>query len=278
MIRTIPWIHIILFILTVITTLGAGALWKGVDIFSEPSRLLEGWPFSVSLLSILLSHEFSHYIASRLHRTKATLPYFIPAPTAIGTFGAIIKMKSPIATRRALIDIGAAGPIAGFIVSIITTIVGLNLSEISKADELKEGISFGSSLIFLILVRTVMGEIPDGYAVMLHPVALAGWIGFLVTALNLIPVGQLDGGHIIYGLFGRKHRYISLFFVIVLLILGIVAWYGWLMWAGLLFILGLKHPPVLLWEERLGISRKITGIVSILIFILSFIPIPLQTI
>lgn len=276
--KRIPWIHIILFLLTVITTLGAGAMWKGVDIFSQPSRIIEGWPFSLTLLSILLSHEFSHYIASKLHRAKATLPYFIPAPTAIGTFGAIIKMKSPISTRKALIDIGSAGPIAGFIVSIIATIIGLNLSEISKVEELKEGIGFGASIIFLILVKAVLGEIPEGYAVMLNPVALAGWIGFLVTSLNLIPVGQLDGGHIIYGLFGRKHRYISLFFVSVLLLLGFFAWYGWLIWAGLLFIMGLKHPPVLFWEERLSLSRKITGIISILIFILSFIPVPLETI
>ncbi|MCX7794325.1 MAG: site-2 protease family protein [Thermodesulfovibrionales bacterium] len=276
--RNIPWIHIILFLLTVITTLGAGALWEGVDIFSEPSRIPEGWPFSLTLLSILLSHEFSHYIASRLHKTKASLPYFIPAPTVIGTFGAIIKMKSPITTRKALIDIGAAGPIAGFIVSIVATVIGLELSEISRKDHVEEGVGFGASIIFLILVKAVMGDIPDGYTVILHPVALAGWIGFLVTSLNLIPVGQLDGGHIIYALFGRRHKYISLFFVVSLIILGILAWYGWLIWAGLLVILGLKHPPVLFWEDRLVLSRKITGIISILIFILSFIPVPLQAI
>ncbi len=270
-----PWIHIILFLLTIITTLGAGTIWEGIDIFKEPERIIEGWPFSLALLSILLSHEFSHYIASRLHRTRATLPYFIPAPTAIGTFGAIIRMKSPITTRRALIDIGAAGPVAGFIMSIVATIVGLNLSDIAKADDIK-GIGFGTSLIFLILTRLILGDIQDGYAVILHPVAIAGWIGFLVTSLNLLPIGQLDGGHITYALFGRGHRYISLISMSILLILGIVAWYGWFLWAGLLFILGIKHPPVLLWEENLSILRKITGIVSMLIFILCFIPSPLQ--
>lgn len=273
--RTIPWVHIILFLLTIITTLGAGTIWEGIDIFREPERILEGWPFSMALLSILLSHEFSHYIASRLHRTKATLPYFIPAPTAIGTFGAIIRMKSPITTRKALIDIGAAGPVAGFITSIVATIVGLNLSDIAKADEIK-GIGFGTSLIFLILTRFILGDIQDGYAVILHPVAIAGWIGFLVTSLNLLPIGQLDGGHISYALFGRGHRYISLVFMSILLILGIVAWYGWFLWAGLLLIIGIKHPPVLLWEENLSIKRKITGIASMLIFILCFIPSPLQ--
>lgn len=271
----VPWIHIILFLLTVITTLGAGAVWEGIDIFKEPKRIIEGWPFSLALLSILLSHEFSHYIASRVHRTKATLPYFIPAPTAIGTFGAIIRMKSPITTRRALIDIGAAGPVAGFIMSIAATIVGLNLSEIAKADDIK-GIGFGTSLIFLILTRLILGDIQDGYAVLLHPVAIAGWIGFLVTSLNLLPIGQLDGGHITYALFGRGHRYISMVVMSILLILGIVAWYGWFLWAGLLFIIGIKHPPVLLWEENLNTRRKITGIVSMLIFILCFIPSPLQ--
>lgn len=271
----VPWIHIILFLFTIITTLGAGAIWEGIDIFKEPERIIEGWPFSLALLSILLSHEFSHYIASRLHRTKATLPYFIPAPTAIGTFGAIIRMKSPITTRKALMDIGAAGPIAGFLMSIVATIVGLNLSDITKVEDIK-GIGFGTSLIFLILTRLTLGDIQDGYAVLLHPVAIAGWIGFLVTSLNLLPIGQLDGGHITYALFGRGHRYISLVFMSILFILGIVAWYGWFLWAGLLFIIGIKHPPVLLWEENLSLRRKITGIVSMLIFILCFIPSPLQ--
>ncbi|MFN3740086.1 MAG: site-2 protease family protein, partial [Thermodesulfovibrionales bacterium] len=202
----VPWIHIILFLFTIITTLGAGAIWKGIDIFKEPERIIEGWPFSLALLSILLSHEFSHYIASRLHRTKATLPYFIPAPTAIGTFGAIIRMKSPITTRKALMDIGAAGPIAGFLMRIVATSVGLKLSDITKVEDIK-GIGFGTSLIFLILTRLTLGDIQDGYAVLLHPVAIAGWIGFLVTSLNLLPIGQLDGGHITYALFGRGHRY-----------------------------------------------------------------------
>ncbi len=270
-------VHIILFLLTVLTTLGAGALWEGIDIFSEPLRIIEGWPFSLTLLSILLSHEFSHYLASRIHRTKATLPYFIPAPTAIGTFGAIIKMKSPIATRKALIDIGSAGPIAGFVVSIIATVIGLELSQVVKSDDIK-GIGFGSSLIYLLLSKIVLGDIPDGYAVLLHPVAFAGWIGFLVTSLNLIPVGQLDGGHIVYALFGRFHKYISGAFIVILLLLGLFAWYGWLIWASLLIILGINHPPVILWEERLSTSRKLTGIISLLIFILCFIPTPFQTI
>ncbi len=275
--KTLPWIHIILFVFTVFSTLSAGAIWEGIDIFSEPSRILEGWPFSLTLLSILLSHEFSHYIASRLHRTKATLPYFIPAPTAIGTFGAIIKMKSPITTRKALIDIGASGPIAGFVISIVATVIGLNISQVVKADDIK-GIGFGSSIIFLLISKLVIGDVPDGYSVILHPVAFAGWIGFLVTSLNLLPVGQLDGGHITYALFGRTHKYISMVFVVILFLLGFIAWYGWFVWAGLLIILGIKHPPVLFWEERLNLSRRVTGILSFIIFILSFIPAPLQTI
>jgi len=275
--RTLPWIHIVLFILTVFSTLSAGAIWEGVDIFSEPLRIWEGWPFSLTLLSILLSHEFSHYIASRLHRTKATLPYFIPAPTVIGTFGAIIKMKSPITTRKALIDIGAAGPVAGFVISIVATVIGLNISQVVKADEIK-GIGFGSSIIFLVITKLVVGDVPEGYAVLLHPVAFAGWIGFLVTSLNLLPVGQLDGGHITYALFGQAHKYISKIFVVILFILGLITWYGWLVWAGLLIILGIKHPPVLFWEERLNLSRRLTGIISFIIFILSFIPAPLQII
>lgn len=275
--KRIPWVHIVLFCLTVLSTLYAGALWEGIDILSEPWRFTEGWPFTLALLSILISHEFSHYITSRLHKTKASLPYFIPAPTAIGTFGAIIRMKSPITTRKALIDIGASGPIAGFVISVVTTIIGLNLSEVTRTDEIK-GIGFGSSIIYLLLSRLVLGEIPEDHSILLHPVALAGWIGFLVTSLNLIPVGQLDGGHIAYAILGRFHKFVSLIFIGILLILGIFAWYGWFVWAGLLLVVGIKHPPIIFWEDKLTPSRKLITAISALIFILSFIPVPLQTI
>ena len=180
------------------STLAVGALQTGVDIFREPEKIYKGFPFAVTLMLILLSHELAHYFTSRKHHVKATLPYFIPAPNIIGTFGAFIKMKSPIATRKALIDIGASGPITGFFVSVVATIVGLNMSEVVGASQTEGALGLGDSLLFSLLSRMVLGVTPDNYEILLNPVAFAGWIGFFVTSINLIPVGQLDGGHIMY--------------------------------------------------------------------------------
>jgi membrane-associated protease RseP (regulator of RpoE activity) len=275
--RKIPWLHIILFIATLLSTIAVGTLQtqKIEDIIENPIKILHGLPFSLTLMLILLCHELSHYIASKKHHVKATLPYFIPAPTLIGTMGAFIKMKSPIETRRALIDIGASGPIAGFIVSVIATVIGLPLSKVVITKE-AEGLALGDSLLFSLLARIILGEIPDTYDVLLHPVAFAGWIGFFVTALNLIPVGQLDGGHIAYALLGKRHEDISKILVLIMLILGFLFWDGWLIWALLLLILGLRHPPVLYWETPLDGRRRLVGWITTIIFVLTFIPIPFK--
>ncbi|RMG67651.1 MAG: site-2 protease family protein, partial [Nitrospirae bacterium] len=174
-------LHIVLFILTVFSTLMAGALQKGINILAEPSRIIEGYPFSISLLAILLTHELSHYFASRLNHTRATLPYFIPAPSIIGTFGAFIKMKSPIINRRALIDIGASGPIGGFIVALFVTIYGLSHSQIVSIKNTPGGLILGDSLLFSALSKLILGTPPEGKDIMLNQVAFAGWIGFFVT-------------------------------------------------------------------------------------------------
>lgn len=273
--RRPPYLHIILFILTIISTILAGTLQKGINPLSEPWRVYEGIPFSFTLMLILLSHELSHYFASRAHNTHATLPYFIPAPSIIGTFGAFIKMKSPIITRRALIDIGASGPIAGFIISFFASTIGLYFSEIIKTDG-SSALTLGDSILFSTLSRLIIGIPPSGYDVLLHPVAFAGWIGFFVTALNLIPVGQLDGGHIAYALLGGLHRHFSIALVGILAILGIFYWEGWGIWAILLLILGLKHPPVLYWESPLDPKRKLISFISLAIFVLTFIPTPFR--
>ena len=272
--RKIPYLHIILFILTAFSTLIAGTLQKGINPLAEPWRLIEGIPFSFTLMLILLSHELSHYFASRVHHTNATLPYFIPAPSIIGTFGAFIKMKSPIASRKALIDIGASGPIAGFIVSFFASVIGLYFSEIIKIPEGGSALSLGDSILFSALSRVVIGVAPEGYDILLHPVAFAGWIGFFVTSLNLIPVGQLDGGHIAFALLGRFHRYLSIALVAALAALGFVYWEGWAVWAILLVILGLRHPPVTHWERPLDPRRRLIAASSLAIFILTFIPAP----
>jgi membrane-associated protease RseP (regulator of RpoE activity) len=267
MVHRLTRLHILLFILTFLTTLFAGCLLSGVIPWEEPRKMYLGLPFSLTLLLILLAHELSHYFMSRMHKVPATLPYFIPAPTIIGTFGAVIKMKPPIFDRRSLIDIGAAGPIGGFIVSVIVVIIGLNYSETRLAGELPEGISFGSSILFSYISQAVLNIEPDKYDIILHPVAFAGWVGLLITSLNLLPLGQLDGGHIIYALFGEKHRLIGLVVIPVLCVLGYVLWFGWVIWAILMIIIGYRHPPVVYPEIHLDSKRKLMGWVCLVIFI-----------
>lgn len=267
---------LLLFLSTVFTTLFAGALQQGINLFKEPHRIWEGYPFSLSIMTILLGHEMGHYFASKIHRTKATLPYFIPAPSIIGTFGAFIKMKSPILTRKALIDIGATGPLVGFFLSFIACVIGLKMSRIIQISKEDDMFMLGDSVLFSLLVRLIIGDVPPGQDVLLHPVAFAGWIGLFVTSMNLLPVGQLDGGHIAYALFGRKHYYISRAFLFSIAILGIFYWYGWLVWSVLLLFLGLDHPPILLWESRLNLTRRFVGAISFLIFFLTFIPAPFK--
>ena len=246
--KKFPFLHLILFILTIMSTLLVGAMQTGADIFKEPGKIYNGIPFSLTLIVILLSHELSHYFTSKRHGVKATLPYFIPAPTIIGTFGAFIKMKSPIVTRDALVDIGASGPIAGFIFSVIAVIVGLQLSQVVPATQSGGTLDLGDSILFLSLSHMILGATPAGSDILLHPVAFAGWIGLFVTSLNLIPVGQLDGGHIAYALLGEKHTHLSMFLILVMVLLGLLSWEGWFVWCVLLLILGLRHPPVIHWE------------------------------
>ncbi len=292
-------VQIVLFLLTVVSTLVAGTLQKGINIISEPQRIVEGVPFSLSLMAILLTHELSHYFASKLNHTEATLPYFIPAPSIFGTFGAFIKMKSPITTRKALIEIGASGPIGGFLVALVVTIYGLSLSRVVDLSSEQVGLVLGDSIIFSILSRIIVGVPPEGKDVLLHPVAFAGWIGFFVTAMNLLPIGQLDGGHISFALFGhRRHRRISFFLATTLALVGIsrlylysdifssgifntlrnYLWEGWAVWAFLLFMLGIEHPPVMFWEEPLPRSRMIMGYIALAIFILTFVPVPIKVV
>jgi membrane-associated protease RseP (regulator of RpoE activity) len=272
--KRIPYLHLILFVLTFFSTLAVGALHEGIDIIEHPLMIYKGFPFSATLLLILLSHESSHYILSRRHRVEATLPYFLPAPTLFGTLGAFIKMKSPITTRNALMDIGASGPIAGFIVSVIATVIGLFFSKIMPTPKTGGMITLGDSLLFSGLSKLILGTVPDNYDIFLHPIAFAGWIGFFVTSLNLIPIGQLDGGHIAYALLGEKHAKISKGLIVVLIVLGIFVYQGWLVWAALLIILGFRHPPIVYSAIPLDPKRKAIGWIALVIFILTFIPVP----
>jgi membrane-associated protease RseP (regulator of RpoE activity) len=273
--RKFPFLHLILFVLTFLSTLAVGALNAGADILEEPAKIYKGLPFSATLLTILLAHEFSHFLSSRRHNVNATLPYFIPAPTLFGTLGAFIKMKSPIQTRNALMDIGASGPIAGFLVSLLATCVGLLFSKVVPVTKTAGMISLGDSLLFSGLTRLILGSVPPNHDVLLHPVAFAGWIGFFVTALNLIPVGQLDGGHILYALIGERHAILSKVLIGVMIVLGLRVWEGWLVWAVLLVVLGFRHPPIIYAGVPLDKRRRVIGWAAVVIFILTFIPVPI---
>jgi membrane-associated protease RseP (regulator of RpoE activity) len=274
--KKIPFLQIVLFILTMLSTLFVGAMQTGADILKDPWKIYYGLPFALTLMIILLTHELSHYFASKKHGVNATLPYFIPAPTIIGTFGAFIKMKSPIVTRKALIDIGASGPIAGFIVSVIAVLIGLHLSKIVPVSQTKGALTLGDSILFSFLAQTVLGVTPADSDILLNPVAFAGWIGLFVTSMNLIPVGQLDGGHIAFALLGEKQTRLSFILVLVMSLLGVLLWEGWIIWAVLLLVIGLRHPPVISWEVPLDKRRKLIGWLAFVIFILTFIPVPFK--
>jgi membrane-associated protease RseP (regulator of RpoE activity) len=274
-----PLVPLGLFVVTVFTTLVAGALQAGVNPFEKPWGIWQGIPFSFTLLLILGCHELGHYVASKRNGVDVSYPYFIPGPTLVGTFGAFIAMKSPISDRNALIEIGAAGPLAGLVVTIPVLFVGLSLSQIVPAVQTAGvGIHLGECALFSIINWMVNGTIAADQDVILHPVAFAGWIGLLVTSLNLIPVGQLDGGHIIYAIFGHRQREVAWMVMMLLLALGIVGWEGWLVWSGILLILGVSHPPVIYDWGPMDNRRLAIGYFAMFCFVLTFTPIPFTSI
>lgn len=239
----------------------------------------QGWVFSVPLMTILLVHEMGHYSAGRRRNLDVTPPYFLPAPPPLGTFGAFIKIRSFIPDRNALMEVGAAGPLAGSLVAIPMLFVGIALSHIApSAPGTREGgLEFGSSLLLEIACWIRFGTFSSGGDVLLHPTALAAWFGLFVTAMNLAPVGQLDGGHVIYALFGeRPARIVALVSFCVLIPLGIFVWHGWLVFCLVVCVgLGLKHPPPLYEYEPLGPRGRILGWSCVVLFILTFVPAPI---
>ena len=287
--------HIALFIATVITTFLAGYLQGGT--------VGSGISFSLSLMFILGSHEMGHYYYGKKYGILITPPYFIPVPPPFiaGTMGAFIRIKSQITSKKALFDIGVAGPIFGIIAAIPVLIVGIWMSQIVPVQDIGEGevIRLGDSLIFSFFVQMIHGTIEEGYDIFLHPAAFAGWIGLFVTALNLIPSGQLDGGHLVYSLFNKKiHSAVSHISILVIIILGVGTeplaalissagiginipgylifdgWAGWIIWAFLLIFMGAKHPPTIYEETDIGSVRKVVALITLLIFIGSFMLVP----
>jgi len=284
-----PIINFVLFLTTILTTTLAGSILAKGNLPLNLGELLLGIPFSFTLLLILGSHELGHYFACKRLGIEATLPFFIPVPPPflLGTFGAVIRIKSPIEDKRGLVEVGAAGPIIGFIIAIPITIIGLKLSSLVPVAEVagKAGIfTLGDSLIFSLLTKAFVKIPPGDYTLLLHPVAFSGWVGLFITALNLLPVSQLDGGHIAYALFGKLHSRIGLGTVGILLILGIVGiyaprggWVGFLIWVIVIsLIIGIRHPPPLNDITPLDIKHKIIGWISIFILVLTFVPVPFR--
>lgn len=289
------WLHILLLVLTLFTTLVVGArlqynfahdlpafttdnlslpLFPIRWIVQRPSRLAMGIPFSLTLLAILLAHEFGHFFVAERNGVYATLPYFIPAPTLIGTFGALIRIKSPIRSRKALFDIGIAGPIAGFLVALPVLLWGLALSKPMPA----EGPSseFGYPLIFHLFHRFLA---PYAHfnaplrSLALHPVGIAAWVGMFATALNLLPGGQFDGGHIVYAIAPRAHKWVTRTTIALLIPLGIFFWYGWLVWAVILAFTGMRHPNVPQWPD-IGQERRWLAVAAVVMLILTLVLAP----
>ena len=273
-------IHWILFLLTIFTTLFAGAIMEGAQIYSNPLEIFKGIPFSFTLLFILGTHEFGHYYYAQKHKVDATLPYFIPAPPflfLIGTFGAFIKIKSPIYRKDALLQIGAAGPIAGFIIAVPALIIGLLLSEVIEKKDIQGAIILGDSILMKVLTFITHPGLLESQDIMLHPIAFAGWIGLLVTMLNLLPIGQLDGGHIAYAMLGDKQNIIGKLAFLLLIPLSFFS-INWLIWGILLLLLmrSVKHPPIQDIHVPLSYKDKRIGYACLIIFILCFIPAPFK--
>jgi len=269
--------HLVLFCVTVLTTLLVGTLREGGDPLVNPAELALGVPFSAAIMLILLVHELGHFFAARYHGMDVTLPYFIPLPPPFifGTGGALIKMRSPMYNRRMLLDVGAAGPIAGFLVSVPLLVIGLVHSQWTQFPP--QYFVTGESLLFSWLVDLIVGVRPEGAFLQMSSLAFAGWIGFFVTAMNMMPIGQLDGGHIAYALFGKRHTQIAYVIFFVMLVLGFL-WPGWIFWAVLILLfIRVKHPPIIDESVTLDPKRKLVGAVTLLIFILTFMPQPILT-
>lgn len=258
-------VFIILLVATVFTTWLIAGIW-----------------FSLSLLLILGSHEFGHFWAARKNDVRTSLPYFLPAPPFFiaGTFGAVMRIKEPIPDRRVLMEIGAYGPIAGFIVAVPVLAIGLSLSTLTAdTGGAGEQLSFGSSIAMTVICKLVLGVTPftTGVNINLHAVAFAGWFGLFFTALNLWPAGQLDGGHIIYALFPGKSLLAAKLFVAALLPLGFW-WPGWWVWAVMILLVGFRHPPLPFESIALEWKHRFIGYASIFIFLVTFMPLPIEVV
>ncbi|MEM7413994.1 MAG: site-2 protease family protein [Gemmatimonadota bacterium] len=303
-----PWVHFVLFALTLLTTLGSGAMLDGVDPFRTAfldigsaripyptwidfGALSAGALFALPFLGVLLAHEMAHYVAARSHGVRASLPYFIPFPpyySVIGSLGAFIRLRGPSVRRSVLFDIGSSGPFASFLVSIPLVIYGFGQSRILPGGHppgtpylvtfFDQPVWLGSSLATRVLAGWAGLDPGATGAVLLHPLALVGWLGLFVTALNLLPLGQLDGGHVVYAYRPKVQRLVGRLFLLSLGALGFL-WWGWWAWAALVLFLhrgGVGHPPLLQSEAPLGRRRQVLAWVLFGIFLCTFVTVPIQ--
>lgn len=276
-----PWVNWLLFALTLGTTTWAGAAHQGINLLSEPGRFAVGLPYALGLLLILGFHELGHYFMARHHGIHVTLPYFIPMPSALGTFGAFIRMRSPAENRRALFDVAVAGPLAGLVVAIPALLIGLRSSVIVAVAEpatgmMQGGTSVGSSMLLSLLAKISLGPtLLEGHVLQLSPLAFAGWLGLMVTALNLLPIGQLDGGHIAHAMFGRRASdTIGSVAMWTLLLLGLFVWHGLLTWAIIVYFIAGRGTSPLDDLTPLTPSRRWLGYASFAILALILAPVP----
>ena len=274
-------LHWLLFFAALATTTWAGALQAGVNLLHQPERFAVGLPYSVALMLILGAHELGHYFTAKFHGVRVTPPYFIPVPFALGTFGAFIKIKSLTPDRRALFDVAVAGPLTGLVFAIPALLVGLRYSQVIPGHMRtfmgSTGVNVDSSVLLACLAKLSLGtSVLDGDHLLLHPLAFAGWLGLIVTALNLLPIGQLDGGHISHAMFGsRNARAISLAAMVSLFLLALFVWQGLMFWAFIVFfIAGTRDAPAANDLTSVGLSRRVLGYLTFLVLLLIIVPVP----
>lgn len=306
--KSLPWLHAALFAATLVTTLGAGALMAGFDPFDTrvlrlgevgipyPSgidwaELVLGASFALPFLGVLLAHEMGHYVAARVHRVRASLPYFIPFPpyfSIIGTVGAFIRLRGPTVRRAILFDVGSSGPIASFVVSLPLLAAGLALSDVVPGEAslttpfaiefVGQTVRLGNGLVTHAMAAAFGPGTVGETLILLHPLALVGWLGLFVTALNLLPFGQLDGGHVLYALAPDGHRLAARAAFLLLIPLGVL-WWGWWAWGALVYFVNrgrIEHPSVIQRQQGVGRLRRVLGLGLIAVFFLTLVPVPLD--
>ena len=284
--RNRPLLHLVLFLATVLSTTYVGSShYAGFasDFGDVPDvSIFQGAWYSLTIIAILGFHEMGHYLACRYYGVEASLPFFLPAPIVLtGTFGAVIRIRGLIPAKRMLFDIGAAGPIAGFVVAVPALVVGLWMSRVVPLpEEGFDGFMLGEPLLFQFVAWLIWGSAPDGYTINLHPVGLAAWFGLLVTAINLFPIAQLDGGHISYAALGRRSTMVTLVSTVCIVALAMVVSLSWLFWAVMmiimLFIFGPRHPPTMDDHLPLDPTRRWIAVGTLVIFVLCFTPAPVE--